>query len=107
VTSPTLPVLTTDVLILGGGFAGAGCARRLERLLPKDARITLVSSESQHPPEPRALRAHQHPIANARYSNSDHVRRLRSPRRRSPPCGTRSRSSGCCPSKYAAATFST
>ena len=45
-TSPTLPVLTTDVLVLGGGFAGAGCARRLERLLPKDARITLVSSEN-------------------------------------------------------------
>ena len=40
------PVRPTDVLILGGGFAGAGCARRLERLLPKAARITLVSSEN-------------------------------------------------------------
>ncbi|MFN6192954.1 MAG: FAD-dependent oxidoreductase, partial [Planctomycetota bacterium] len=42
----TPPVRATDVLVLGGGFAGAGCARRLERLLPKDARITLVSSEN-------------------------------------------------------------
>jgi NADH:ubiquinone reductase (H+-translocating) len=37
---------TTDVLVLGGGFAGARCAQRLERLLPKDRRITLVSSEN-------------------------------------------------------------
>jgi NADH dehydrogenase len=40
------PPLTTDVLILGGGFAGTRCAARLERLLPKTATITLVSSEN-------------------------------------------------------------
>lgn len=45
-STSTPPVRATDVLVLGGGFAGAGCARRLERLLPKDARITLVSSEN-------------------------------------------------------------
>ena len=37
---------TTDILVLGGGFAGAGCARRLERLLPRNTSITLVSSEN-------------------------------------------------------------
>jgi NADH:ubiquinone reductase (H+-translocating) len=36
----------TDVLVLGGGFAGTRCAQRLERLLPKDRTITLVSSEN-------------------------------------------------------------
>ncbi len=36
----------TDVLVLGGGFAGVGCAQRLEKLLPKDRTITLLSSEN-------------------------------------------------------------
>ncbi len=40
------PQRTTDVLILGGGFAGTRCAQRLERLLPRDAKITLLSSEN-------------------------------------------------------------
>ena len=44
--TPTPQVRSTDVLVLGGGFAGAGCARSLERLLPRDRRITLVSSEN-------------------------------------------------------------
>lgn len=44
--SPTLQDRSTDVLVLGGGFAGARCARRLEQLLPRDRRITLVSSEN-------------------------------------------------------------
>lgn len=37
---------STDVLVLGGGFAGTRCAQRLERLLPKDKVVTLVSSEN-------------------------------------------------------------
>jgi NADH dehydrogenase len=37
---------STDVLVLGGGFAGTRCAQRLERLLPKDTVVTLVSSEN-------------------------------------------------------------
>lgn len=36
----------TDVLILGGGFAGVWCARRLERLLDRQASICLVSAEN-------------------------------------------------------------
>lgn len=36
----------TDVLIVGGGFAGIACAQRLERLLGKAASITLLSSEN-------------------------------------------------------------
>ncbi|MCB9879037.1 MAG: FAD-dependent oxidoreductase [Planctomycetes bacterium] len=36
----------TDVLVLGGGFAGTRCAARLEKLLPKDRQITLLSSEN-------------------------------------------------------------
>lgn len=36
----------TDVLVIGGGFAGVGCAQRLEKLLPKERRITLISSEN-------------------------------------------------------------
>ncbi len=36
----------TDVLVLGGGFAGTRCAARLERLLPPPRRITLLSSEN-------------------------------------------------------------
>lgn len=36
----------TDVLVLGGGFAGARCAQRLEKLLPRGRSITLVSSEN-------------------------------------------------------------
>lgn len=35
-----------DVLVLGGGFAGVRCAQRLERLLPRSQRLTLVSSEN-------------------------------------------------------------
>lgn len=38
--------LQTDVLVLGGGFAGTRCAQRLERLLPRERTITLVSSEN-------------------------------------------------------------
>ncbi len=38
--------LHTDVLVLGGGFAGAHCAQRLEKLLPRARTITLVSSEN-------------------------------------------------------------
>ncbi|HZN41503.1 MAG TPA: FAD-dependent oxidoreductase [Planctomycetota bacterium] len=38
--------LHTDVLVLGGGFAGTRCAQRLERLLPREQSITLVSSEN-------------------------------------------------------------
>jgi len=45
-----VPVLSqcdaSDVLVLGGGFAGVYCARRLEKLLPKSARITLVNNEN-------------------------------------------------------------
>lgn len=37
---------STDVLVLGGGFAGTRCAQRLERLLPQDQVVTLVSSEN-------------------------------------------------------------
>jgi NADH dehydrogenase len=37
---------STDVLVLGGGFAGTRCAQRLERLLPQDRVVTLVSSEN-------------------------------------------------------------
>ena len=44
--SPDRLQRSTDVLILGGGFAGTRCAQRLERLLPKDHTITLVSSEN-------------------------------------------------------------
>jgi NADH dehydrogenase len=36
----------TDVLVLGGGFAGVWCAQRLEKLLPKSATITLVSTDN-------------------------------------------------------------
>ncbi len=36
----------TDVLVLGGGFAGVWCAQRLEKILPKDASITLVSTDN-------------------------------------------------------------
>ncbi|MEM1202763.1 MAG: FAD-dependent oxidoreductase [Acidobacteriota bacterium] len=36
----------SDVLILGGGFAGVWCAKRLERALPADRTVTLVSSEN-------------------------------------------------------------
>jgi NADH dehydrogenase len=36
----------TDVLILGGGFAGTRCAQRLERLLPAQRTVTLISSEN-------------------------------------------------------------
>jgi NADH dehydrogenase len=36
----------TDVLVLGGGFAGVWCAQRLEKLLPKAASITLVSTDN-------------------------------------------------------------
>jgi NADH dehydrogenase len=35
-----------DVLILGGGFAGVYAAKRLEKVLPRDARITLVNNEN-------------------------------------------------------------
>ncbi|MCC6670779.1 MAG: FAD-dependent oxidoreductase [Planctomycetes bacterium] len=37
---------SSDVLVLGGGFAGVEVARRLERLLPRTASITLVSAEN-------------------------------------------------------------
>ena len=43
---PTIVERTADVLVLGGGFAGVRCAQRLERLLPKDRKITLVASEN-------------------------------------------------------------
>lgn len=36
----------SDVLILGGGFAGVWCARRLERLLPRGATLTLVNADN-------------------------------------------------------------
>lgn len=36
----------SDVLVLGGGFAGVWCARRLESVLPKGSRITLVNGEN-------------------------------------------------------------
>src|SRR5262245_16814322 len=36
----------TDVLVLGGGFAGVWCAQRLEKLLPKSASIALVSTDN-------------------------------------------------------------
>ncbi len=39
-------MVMSDVLILGGGFAGVWCARRLEKLLPKEASILLISSEN-------------------------------------------------------------
>jgi NADH:ubiquinone reductase (H+-translocating) len=37
---------TTDVLVLGGGFAGTRCAAHLERRIGKGRTITLVSSEN-------------------------------------------------------------
>ncbi|HEX5051465.1 MAG TPA: FAD-dependent oxidoreductase [Planctomycetota bacterium] len=43
---PTTEAPHTDVLVLGGGFAGTRCAQRLERLLPPDRTITLLSSEN-------------------------------------------------------------
>lgn len=43
---PTTNALHTDVMVLGGGFAGTRCAHRLERLLPRERTITLVSSEN-------------------------------------------------------------
>ncbi|MFY9343185.1 MAG: FAD-dependent oxidoreductase [Planctomycetota bacterium] len=36
----------TDVMVVGGGFAGTHCAARLERVLGKERVITLVSSEN-------------------------------------------------------------
>ena len=36
----------TEVLIVGGGFAGIACAQRLERLLGKATSITLLSTEN-------------------------------------------------------------
>lgn len=36
----------TDVLILGGGFAGVWCAQRLAKLLPKTANVTLISTDN-------------------------------------------------------------
>src|SRR5688572_16840585 len=36
----------TDVLVLGGGFAGMRCARRLEQLLGREVGVTIVSSEN-------------------------------------------------------------
>ena len=41
----TPPPAPSRILILGGGFAGVYCARRLEKLLPT-ARITLVNDEN-------------------------------------------------------------
>jgi NADH dehydrogenase len=38
-----VPEQTVDVLVLGGGFAAVACARRLEKLLPRDRTCTLVS----------------------------------------------------------------
>ena len=43
---PTSAALHSDVLVLGGGFAGTRCAQRLERLLPAERTITLISSEN-------------------------------------------------------------
>ena len=42
----TTDPLYTDVLVLGGGFAGTRCAQHLERLLPRERTITLISSEN-------------------------------------------------------------
>ncbi len=44
--TPATNAVNTDVLVLGGGFAGTRCAQRLERLLPRDCTIKLVSSEN-------------------------------------------------------------
>ncbi|MBK8095551.1 MAG: FAD-dependent oxidoreductase [Planctomycetes bacterium] len=41
-----LSAVPDDVLVLGGGFAGIACARRLERRLPRGSRVTLVSNEN-------------------------------------------------------------
>lgn len=38
--------LLTDVLVIGGGFAGVNCARQLERRLPKGSEVTLLSSSN-------------------------------------------------------------
>ena len=44
---PSSPLVhPTDVLVLGGGFAGVRAAQRLERLLPRDTVVTLVSAEN-------------------------------------------------------------
>ena len=40
------PIQDSDVLILGGGFAGVWCAQRLAKLLPKSASVTLVSTDN-------------------------------------------------------------
>src|SRR5438045_127147 len=38
--------MADPIVIVGGGFAGVGCARRLERLLPRDHPIVLFSREN-------------------------------------------------------------
>jgi NADH dehydrogenase len=38
--------MADPIVIVGGGFAGVGCARRLERLLPRDQNIVLFSREN-------------------------------------------------------------
>jgi NADH:quinone reductase (non-electrogenic) len=38
--------MSAHVVILGGGYAGLTTARRLERKLPRDARITMVSEDN-------------------------------------------------------------
>jgi NADH:ubiquinone reductase (H+-translocating) len=47
---PSHPGAPARILILGGGFAGAYCAQRLERLLrPEQARITLIDRNNYFP----------------------------------------------------------
>ena len=38
--------MTRHIVIVGGGFGGTALARRLERRLPEDVQLTLVSEES-------------------------------------------------------------
>ncbi len=44
--TPTESIEDSDILVLGGGFAGTWCVRRLRRRLGAEASVTLVSAEN-------------------------------------------------------------